>query len=82
MISSAQSEADPSNTIFRSDSARAQAALASALAQAGDTEAARSAYSAALTNWSILRQANSISAEDSHRSEDAALALAALQSRK
>jgi len=81
-IASKRSEADPVNTIFRSDSARAQAALAGALAETGDRQGAAAMYEGALRTWSILRQANSISAEDSHRSDAAGQALADLQSRR
>jgi len=77
-IASAQSQADPLNAVFRSDAARSNAALAEALAQGGDTVSARASYKEALDNWSILRQKSSISAEDAHRSEEAALALSAL----
>jgi hypothetical protein len=35
-------------------------------------------YDAALSNWSLLRQTNSLSAEDANRAESAARALAAI----
>jgi tetratricopeptide (TPR) repeat protein len=81
-IASARSEADPPNAVFRSDSARAQAALAGALAATGDNQGARLMYEGALKTWSVMRQAKSISAEDSHRSEAAGQALANLQSNR
>jgi tetratricopeptide (TPR) repeat protein len=79
-IAAAQSKTDPINAILRSDSARAQAALAAALVQTGDERSARTMYETALTNWSTLRQANAISADDAYRSNDAALAFAKLHS--
>ena len=81
-ISSQLSLGDPVSTVFRSDSARSQAGLAEALVQAGNTEEARNRYKEALSNWSLLAQAKSISAEDAHRSEDAAMALASLRPTK
>jgi tetratricopeptide (TPR) repeat protein len=81
-ISTQQSLGDPVSAVFRSDSARSEAALAAALALAGNTQAARDTYERALNDWSMLRETKSISAEDAHRSEDAALALAALRPRK
>ena len=77
-IASAQSEADPHNAVLRSDAARAKAAMAAALEQAGDLQGAKSMCQDALETWSVLRQTKSISAEDSHRSEEAALALSRL----
>ena len=77
-IASSQSDADPANAIFRSDAARSQAALAAALAEAQDTEGARRLFQEALENWSLLRQARSITAEDAHRADEAASALTAL----
>jgi hypothetical protein len=78
-ISAGQAKADPANAIFRSDLARSAAALAAALAQSGDAQAATWSYQEALQNWSMLREAKSISAEDAHRADDARAALAALQ---
>ena len=72
---------DPSNAILLSDLARARAALASAYAQAGNQRSAIATYQLALTSWSTLRQTRSITGEDAHRSEDAALALANLSAR-
>jgi tetratricopeptide (TPR) repeat protein len=80
-IASSQSAADPSNAAYRSDFARAQAALAAALAQTGDAQAALATYQQALTTWAVLRQANSISAEDAFRSDAAARLVANLKSR-
>jgi tetratricopeptide (TPR) repeat protein len=79
-IASARSQADPRNAIFRSDWARSQAALAAELAETGDFSSARTMYEAALASWSILRSTKAISAEDAHRSDAAAQALAALRS--
>jgi tetratricopeptide (TPR) repeat protein len=80
-IASARSQADPMNAVMRSDSARAQASLAAALSQSGDKQSALTMYGEALASWATLRQAKSISAEDSYRSDEAALALAGLHSR-
>lgn len=77
-IASQRSQADPQNAIFRSDWARSQAALAGGLAALGDSRAARDLYQQALNNWSILRQAKSLTGQDAHRSDDSALALAKL----
>jgi len=78
-VASARSLADPANAIVRSDLARAQAAMAAALAQSGDAQSAQQAYTTALNTWSMLRQAKSISGEDSYRSDQAALALSTLR---
>jgi tetratricopeptide (TPR) repeat protein len=79
-IASSLSQADPMNAVMHSDAARAQAALAAALAQSGDEQSARTMYAKALASWSILRQTKSISAEDAHRSDEAAMTLAHLSS--
>lgn len=79
-IASERSKAEPSNAIFRSDWARSQAALAGGLAKIADNQAARRTYQEALNNWSILRQAKSLSAEDAHRADEAVHALVALPS--
>jgi tetratricopeptide (TPR) repeat protein len=81
-MASALSQADPVNVIFRSDWARSQVALAGGLTQVADYQAARGMYEGALTCWSILRQAKSLSAEDAHRADNAAQALAALRSQR
>ena len=78
-VASSLSRADPANSIFRSDWARAQALLAAALAMTGDNLAARSMYEGALNSWSILRQSRSLSGEDAHRADNAMRALAALR---
>ena len=78
-IASTLSQTDQANAIFRSDWARAQSALASALALVGDNQEARILYEGALNRWSILRQARSLSIEDAHRADDAGKALAALR---
>jgi hypothetical protein len=70
------------NAILRSDCARTQAALAAALAQGGDANSARRMYEKSLASWSTLRKANSISAEDSHRSDETALALTELNAHR
>ena len=75
----ARSLADPANTIVLSDLARAQTAMAAALAQSGDNQSAQEAYTKALNTWSMLRQAKAISGEDSYRSGQAALALSDLR---
>jgi len=80
-IASERSQAEPANAVFRSDWARSQAALAGGLASVADNQAARQSFDDALNNWSILRQANSLSAEDAHRADVAAHALAALPSK-
>ena len=76
-IASGLANGDPKSAVFRSDAARSQAGLAAALEQAGDAAAATQMYRQALQNWSVLRRANSITAEDSRRCELATLALAA-----
>ncbi len=76
-----QALADPHSAIAGSDAARAQAALAQALAQAGDKAAAAAMYQTALHSWSVLRQTGSITAEDQYRSGLASAALSALQAR-
>jgi hypothetical protein len=77
-IASTRSQLEPLNAIFRSDWARSEAALAAGLVELIDYPNARAMYDAALTNWSLLRQTNSLSAEDAHRAEYAAHALAAI----
>ena len=72
------SQADVMNVIYRSDLARSQVALGAALARAGQAESAVDMYRESLANWSILRKATSISAEDEHRSADAAQQMATL----
>ena len=77
-IAAARSQADPANAIFRSDWARAQAALGSGLARNGDLEGARNMDEAALKSWSILRENNSLTAEDAHRANNAMQAFASI----
>ena len=72
------SQADAVNVIYRSDLARSQVALAAGLARAGQAESAVDMYRESLANWSMLRKATSISAEDEHRSADAAQQMATL----
>ena len=72
--------ADPKSAIAGSDAARAQAAYADALAQAGDTAAAAAMYRTALRSWSNLKQTHSITAEDQFRSDLATSALSKLGS--
>ncbi|MEO6922512.1 MAG: hypothetical protein ABI142_01680, partial [Bryocella sp.] len=79
-IASSQSDSDPHNAIFRSDSARARAALAGAMADSGDEQNARAMYEGALKAWSVLRESKSISSEDAYRSDATAQALARLPS--
>jgi hypothetical protein len=81
-IAAARPQADPANAVFRSDWARAQAALGSGLAQSADLQGARNMYEGALKSWSILRENNSITAEDTHRANNATQALASLLSRR
>jgi len=81
-IASTRSQLEPLNAIFRSDWARAEAGLAAGLAKVADDPSARAMYEAALKNWSLLRNANSLSAEDAHRAEEATRAFAALDSRR
>jgi tetratricopeptide (TPR) repeat protein len=68
-IAAALCQKDPTNAIFRSDLARTQAALGVALFQVDDRDSAKAMYAQALQNWSVLRAAKSISAEDSYRSD-------------
>jgi hypothetical protein len=77
-IASLRSQAEPLNAIFRSDWARSEAALADGLVELADYPNARAMYDAALNNWSLLRQTNSLSAEDAHRAENATRAVAAI----
>jgi tetratricopeptide (TPR) repeat protein len=81
-IASARSQAEPLNAAFRSDWAHSEAALAGGLAKAGDDQASRGMYEGALTIWSALRQAKSLTGEDAHRAADAMQALAALSSQR
>jgi tetratricopeptide (TPR) repeat protein len=81
-IAAARSQADPANAVFRSDWARAQAALGSGLAKSADLQGSRNMYEGALKSWSILRESNFITAEDSHRANNATQALASLLSRR
>jgi tetratricopeptide (TPR) repeat protein len=81
-IAAARSQADPPNAVLRSDWARAQAALGGGLARSADLQGSRNMYEGALKSWSILRQNNSITAEDSHRANNATQALASLLSRR
>jgi hypothetical protein len=81
-IAAARSQADPANAVFRSDWARAQSALGSGLARNGDLERARNMDEGALKSWSILRENNSITVEDTQRANNATLALASILSRR
>jgi tetratricopeptide (TPR) repeat protein len=81
-VASTQSQGDPQNAIFRSDAARTQAALAAAMAQSGDLDSAQAMYGVALKNWTVLRTSGAITAEDSHRCDDAASALAKMSSHR
>lgn len=81
-MASSLSQASAANAVFRSDWARSQVALAVGLANVGDYPAARAAYEGALKNWGILRQANSLTAEDADRADDATRALDAIASRR
>jgi tetratricopeptide (TPR) repeat protein len=80
-IASALKQADPKSAVPRSDQARAQAALAAALAMNGDDETARSMYQEALANWVTLLRDDSITVEDAYRSDQAAKDLAKLRPR-
>ena len=77
-IASTQVMADPQNVVFRSDAARSQAALAAALAQARDLDAAQKMYVQALANWARLQQSNAMTADDTQRCTEASAALAGL----
>ena len=77
-IASTRSQLEPLNAIFRSDWARSEVALAAGLAELADYPNARAMYDAALSNWSLLRQTNSLTAEDAHRAESATRGLAAI----
>ena len=81
-IAAARTQTDPANAVFRSDWARAQAALGSGFASSGDLEGARNMDEGALKSWSILRESNCITAEDTHRANNATQALASLLSRR
>ena len=81
-IAAERSQGDPANAVFRSDWARAQAALGSGLASSGDLMGARDMYEGALKSWSILRQDGSITAEDTRRASNATQALASVLSRR
>ncbi len=78
-IAAQRSRADAVNAIFRSDLARAQTGLGSGLARVGEYREAGEMYRAALKNFSLLRDARSLSAEDSHRAEGTAQGLAGIQ---
>ena len=82
IIASTRSQLEPLNAIFRTDWARSEAALAAGLAKVADDPNASAMYEAALKNWSLLRNANSLSAEDAHRAEEATRAFAAFDSRR
>ena len=77
-IAAKESAADPKSAGYRSDAARAQTALAAALALSADPLGAQSMYQQTLKNCTILRQTNTITGEDSHRCDDANSALASL----
>jgi hypothetical protein len=77
-IASTRSQLEPLNAIFRSDWARSEAALAAGYVKLADDPNARAMYDAALSNWSLLRETNSLSAEDAYRAEHATRALAAI----
>ena len=77
-IASTRSQLEPLNAIFRSDWARSEAALADGLVRLADYSSATVMYDAALKNWSLLGQTNSLTAEDAHRADYATRALAAL----
>jgi len=81
-IAAVRSQADPANAVLRSDWARAQAALGSGLAGSADPLGARNMYEGALKSWSILRESDSITAEDIHRANNVTQALASLLSRR
>jgi len=81
-VAAERSQADPANAVLRSDWGRAQAAVGSGLARSADPEGARNEYEGALKNWSILRENNSLTAEDTDRANNATQALASLLSRR
>lgn len=66
-IAERRSGAEPVNAVYRSDLARAQAALAGGLAQTGGKTEAAAMYLAALGNWAKLRETKALSAEDGYR---------------
>ncbi len=72
------SHSDPPNAVLRSDLARSESSLAAALAQLGQFQDARTAYLRAQAEWSALRTAGSLTAEDAHRAEVIAHGLASL----
>ena len=77
-IASTRSQIEPLNAIFRSDWARAEAALAAGLVKTREYPEASALYEAAVKNWSLLRQTNSLTAEDARRAEDEGRAAAAI----
>lgn len=76
-IASSTLQKDPANAIYRSDLGRAQSSLAVALARSGHVDDAKAAFESATQNWAALRAANSLTAEDAWRAEEAAKMLAA-----
>jgi len=80
-IAQRRSVAEPVNAVYRSDLARAQAALAAGLAHAGQHPEASAMYKSAIENWSKLRNAKALSAEDAYRASVATHDLAAIAAR-
>lgn len=70
---------DPSNAIYRSDLARAESALAIALARAGRASEAKPAFAHAMQLWTELRIKKSLTGEDAWREAQAAREFAAAQ---
>jgi eukaryotic-like serine/threonine-protein kinase len=62
---------DSTNAIYRSDLARAQSALALALARWDRAAEAQAAHERATQNWAALRTAGALTAEDSWRAAEA-----------
>ena len=77
-IASTQSNADPQNAVFRSDKARAEAALAADFVQLRDPQTAKRLYEGALGSWMELQKTRAITTEDAHRAQLAKIELAHL----
>jgi eukaryotic-like serine/threonine-protein kinase len=78
-VAARRSGAEPISAVYRSDLARAQAALAAGLVRVEKREEAVAVYESALRNWSMLRDTDALSAEDAYRADAAAGNLAAIQ---
>jgi len=77
-IAAKLSEADPLNTVLRSDLARAELSLGATLARVHRFVEAKDCYRRAMEDWAELRTHQALTAEDAHRADETARGLAAV----